>query len=564
MFIIGSFFILISNIFALYPAEFVRESFNEIEKSISNESNDIKKILLKYGALIILFSIIKGVFMFFMRQTIIVMSRKIEFDLKNQIYQKYQELTLSFYKKNNTGDLMNRITEDVSRVRMYLGPVIMYSINMICLFSLVITKMMNINTTLTLYVLAPLPILVILIYYVSNLIHTNSEKVQKQLSNLTSFAQENFSAINIIKIFRNEEKSLNKFLAEINKYTKYQLNLVSVEAWFFPIMILLIGFSTITTIYIGGLESFNGKITTGNIAEFIIYINMLTWPIASIGWITSLIQRAEASMKRINEFLNIKSEIINNPVNKISKIENIEFKNISIRYKDTKIEALNKINFKINQGNTFGIFGGTGSGKSSIANLICRSYDATQGSILINGIDIKDIDISSLRDIIGYVPQDGYLFSGTIEENIYFGSKKINKEDVINAAEISEITNDVEKFPERYNTIIGERGVQLSGGQKQRVSIARAIYSKPLLFILDDCLSAIDAKKEKKILNNLKQITQNKTTIIISHKTSTFIHADTIIVLEDGKIIEKGSYKELIKQDGFFAKMHKKQIHQNI
>ncbi|MBT7620169.1 MAG: ABC transporter ATP-binding protein, partial [Flavobacteriales bacterium] len=469
--IIGSIFILISTIFALYPAEFVRHSFDNIQDNLSNPTirNSIHTTLLKYGGLIVLFAVMKGIFMFFMRQTIIVMSRRIEFDLKNEIYRKYQDLSLSFYKKNNTGDLMNRITEDVNRVRMYLGPAMMYAINMFFLFSLVIWKMFSINTTLTLYVLIPFPVLAFAVYYVSNQINRKSEVVQSKLSDLTSISQETFSAINVIKIFRNEENSFKYFYSECKNYTKKQLQLVSVEAWFFPLIILLIGISTITTIYIGGLESFKEDgITTGNIAEFIIYVNMLTWPVASVGWVTSLVQRAEASMERINEFLDTKSEIVNPTTERTDIIGDIQFENISFTYPDTGIQALKNINFTLKENETLGIFGKTGSGKSTIANLMCRLYDSSEGDISFGEKDIRELNLSDLRQNIGYVPQDGFLFSGTVNENISFGKDEFTEEEIKQSARIAEIEDEIENFPKKYETIIGERGVQLSGGQRQR------------------------------------------------------------------------------------------------
>ena len=564
--IIGAIFILISNVFALYPAEFVRKSFDKIESILSNHQieNSIHTTLLEYGGLIVLFAIMKGIFMFFMRQTVIVMSRKIEFDLKNEIYRKYQELSLSFYKKNNTGDLMNRITEDVNRVRMYLGPAMMYAINMFFLFSLVIWKMFSINTTLTLYVLIPFPVLAFAVYYVSNQINKKSEVVQRKLSDLTSISQETFSAINIIKIFRNEENSFQHFYSECKNYTKKQLQLVSVEAWFFPLIILLIGISTITTIYIGGLESFEGKITTGNIAEFIIYVNMLTWPVASVGWVTSLVQRAEASMERINEFLETKSEIINPTTEKTDISGDIQFENISFTYPDTGIQALKNISFRLKENETLGIFGKTGSGKSTIANLMCRLYDSSEGTITFGEKNIKKLNLSDLRQNIGYVPQDGFLFSGTVNENISFGKDKFTEEEIKQAARIAEIEDEIENFPKKYETIIGERGVQLSGGQRQRISIARAIFINPPIFIFDDSLSAIDANKEQKILKNLKNKTENNTNIIISHRTSSLKKAHHIIVLDNGSISEQGTHNDLIKQNGFYAQMHKKQTTENL
>ena len=565
--IIGSIFILISTIFALYPAEFVRHSFDNIQDNLSNSAieNSIHTTLLKYGGLIVLFAIMKGIFMFFMRQTIIVMSRRIEFDFKNEIYRKYQDLSLSFYKKNNTGDLMNRITEDVNRVRMYLGPAMMYAINMFFLFSLVIWKMFSINTTLTLYVLIPFPVLAFAVYYVSNQINRKSEVVQSKLSDLTSISQETFSAINIIKIFRNEENSFKYFYSECKNYTKKQLQLVSVEAWFFPLIILLIGISTITTIYIGGLESFKEDgITTGNIAEFIIYVNMLTWPVASVGWVTSLVQRAEASMERINEFLDTKSEIVNPTNERTDIIGDIQFENISFTYPDTGIQALKNINFTLKENETLGIFGKTGSGKSTIANLMCRLYDSSEGDISFGEQDIRELNLSDLRQNIGYVPQDGFLFSGTVNENISFGKDEFTEEEIKQAARIAEIEDEIENFSKKYKTIIGERGVQLSGGQRQRISIARAIFINPPIFIFDDSLSAIDANKEQKILKNLKNKTENNTNIIISHRTSSLKNAHHIIVLDDGSISEEGTHNDLIQKNGFYAQMHKKQTTENL
>ena len=559
--ITGTIFILISNIFALYPAEFVRHALNYVENNFNNASSikDTNMILLKYSSLIILFAILKGIFMYFMRQTIIVMSRKIEFDLKNDIYKKYQTLDLLFYKKNNIGDLMNRITEDVSRVRMYLGPAIMYAINMIFLFSLVISKMFYVSTTLTLYVLIPLPILAITVFYVSNKINKNSERVQRQLSSLTSISQENFSAINIIKTFRNENSSFKYFVKNCKEYTRNQLKLASVEAWFFPLIILLIGFSTIITIYIGGIESINKKISTGNIAEFIIYINMLTWPVASIGWVTSLIQRSAASMKRINEFLESESEIKNICNQKNIIKGDIVFKNVSFTYKDTGIKGLKNINLKIKENTTLGIFGKTGSGKSTIANLICRLYDPISGVIEIDNKNIKELNLYELRKTIGYVPQDGFLFSGTISENVIFGNDSNTNDNIIRAIKNAEILEEINNFKNKLNTIVGERGVQLSGGQRQRISIARAIYINPSIYIFDDCLSAVDANKERKILNNLKKITNRSTNIIISHRVASLKHANHIIVLDKGSIIEEGNHEELKKSNGFYSQMYKKQ-----
>jgi len=562
---IGFIFILIANLFALYPAEFVRKAFDHVleYKNTNTTSIQIHSIILKYSTLIIVFAMLKGVFMYFMRQTIIVMSRKIEFDLKNEIYTQYQKLSLNFYKKNRTGDLMNRISEDVSRVRMYVGPALMYTINIVILFSLVITKMLSINTTLTYYVLIPLPILAFSVYHVSHKINKRSEAAQEQLSKLTTIAQETFSGISITKAFNNENNVSDYFYKSCEKYSKRNLQLAKIDAIFFPLIIILIGTSTILTIYIGGIESYKGNISTGNIAEFIIYINMLAWPVASVGWVTSLVQRSAASQNRINNFLNQNADVYNNP--KALKItNNIEFKNVSLKYTDTQIKGVNNISFKINQGETLGIFGETGSGKTTIANLICRLYDVTEGEILFENDNIKDLDLYQLRTSIGYVPQDGYLFSGSIKDNISFSDDNLNNEKIINAAKAAEIWDEINLFEKGINTVIGERGIQLSGGQRQRLAIARTFYKNPDLFILDDCLSAVDANKEKNILNNLKKKTRNKTTIIISHRINTIKEADLIIVLNKGKIISKGTHEELLKKKSFYYKINNSQSNSNL
>ena len=563
---IGCVFIIIANLFALYPAEFVRKAFDAVLLSVNEGTEKSIKIhytILKYGGLIVSFAILKGVFMFFMRQTIIVMSRKIEFDLKNEIYKQYQSLSMSFYKKNKTGDLMNRISEDVSRVRMYLGPVIMYGINIIILFYLVISKMLSINITLTLYVLIPLPILAILVYYVSSNINKRSEKVQEQLSQITAISQESFSGIRIIKSFGHELNTWKFFLKSCKDYTSRQIQLVKIEAMFFPLIVTMIGMSTIFTIYIGGIESFKGNITTGNIAEFIIYINMLAWPVASVGWITSIVQRAAASQERINDFLLIKSEI-KNTANIVTPINgDIKFKNVSLTYNDTNIIALSKVTFRIKEGTCIGIFGKTGSGKSTIANLICRLYDTNQGTIKFGETKINDLNLFSLRLNIGYIPQDGYLFSGTIEENIGFSSSNICKNKLYLAAKNAEILEEIKSFNKGFKTIIGERGVKLSGGQRQRLAIARTFYKNPDIYIFDDCLSAIDAVKEQKILKNLSKIREGKTSIIISHRIATIKNANHIIVLDKGEIIERGTHQNLLKEKGFYSQINNSQNNSN-
>ena len=551
-----------SNFFALYPAEFVKVALDKVLASLkqTNNFNDIKSDIIKYSTLILLFSLGKGVFMFLMRQTIIVMSRKIEFDLKNEIYRKYQSLSMSFYSKNNTGDLMNRISEDVSRVRMYLGPAIMYFINISVLFSLVIFKMFSISKVLSLYVLAPLPILAISVFFVSSKINFKSDKVQKQLSRITSIAQENYSGIYILKSFAYEKLSLKKFRNNCNKYIKKQLDLIKIEALFYPLIVTLIGTSTLLTIYIGGIEASKGNITTGTIAEFIIYVNMLSWPVASVGWLTSLIQRAEASQKRINEFLSDDSTIKNFGKQKIVSTDEIEFKNVFFRYEKSKDYALKDISFKIKKGETLGIFGKTGSGKSTILALITRNYDLSNGDILFNKKPIYEYDLESLRRKFGYVPQDGYLFSGTIEENISYSSSKIDRKNLNLASINAAIDGEIKKFPKKYKTKIGERGVQLSGGQKQRISIARAFYTKPEIYILDDCLSAVDSITERKIVKNLNKLSSKTTSIVVSHRIMSLVKCDNIIVLDEGKIIESGTHTDLIKKNGFYFRMFTNQV----
>ena len=555
--LLGLIFILITNIFAIYPAEFVRNALDGLLEKLNSQNNDdVSFILLKYGLLIVLFAILKGIFLYMTRQTIIVMSRKIEFDLKNEVFDKYQALSIAFYKINKTGDLMNRITEDITKVRMYLGPAIMYSINLTILFSFVIYKMFSVSTILTTYVLFPLPILAVSVYIVSNRINKKSERVQAQLSTVTAIAQESFSGVRIIKSFTNEENTLKVFYKSCKEYTKRQIELIKIEAMFIPLIITLIGVSTVLTIYIGGLEVFKGNITTGNIAEFIIYVNMLAWPVASVGWVTSLVQRASASQERINEFLNVKPKIKNSVKEKTVINGNIRFNNVSLIYSDTNIKALDNISFNLKSGEQLGIFGKTGSGKTTIVNLICRLYDSNEGEINIDNKNIKLQNLDSLRSSIGYVPQDGYLFSGTIRDNIGFSNDKIIDEEIEQAAKKAEIFDEINSFPKKFDTLIGERGIQLSGGQRQRLAIARVFYKKPQIYIFDDCLSAVDANKEKNILKNLKKETTNKTTIIISHRISTIEGSDNIIVLDNGNIIEYGTHRELINNKGFYSQIH--------
>ena len=559
LFFLGIFFVSISNIFAVYPAEFVRDAIDAIFDKKNNIRENIYRTVIFYSMLIIGFAILKGVFMYLMRQTIIVMSRRIEYDLKNEIYYHYQKLNTAFYKKNKTGDLMNRISEDVSRVRMYLGPCVMYTVNIIILFSLIIFKMVLINIKLTLYVILPLPILAFSVYYVSKNINIRSNEVQKQLSKITSLSQESFSGIKIIKSFNKENDIWKIYLQNCKKYISKQLNLVKIEALFFPLIIVLIGVSTILVVYIGGQESFKGKISIGNIAEFIIYVNMLAWPIASIGWVTSLVQRASASMKRINSFLLTNEKIKNYTIKKTPVSNTISFINVSFTYKNTNIKALDNVSFLIKKGQTVGFFGKTGSGKSTVAQLLCRLYDVDGGDINFGNINIKKLNLFNLRRAIGYVPQDGYLFSGSIKRNIAFGYEKIDHKKMIDAAKISGIYKEIDNFPNGFDTVIGERGVQLSGGQRQRLSIARMIYKEPKIIILDDCLSAVDKNKEKLILKNLKELFKDCVLIIISHRINSFINADNIIVIEKGKIKSQGSHNNLVKNCNLYSKIFNRQ-----
>lgn len=565
--LLGVLFVTISVIFGVLPAQLVRESFEIVEKAIDGYSNDpnfdytdLRLQLIIYGLIIIGASLLKGVFMFFMRQTIIVVSRHIEFDMKNEIFKQYQALSLAFYKRNKTGDLMNRISEDVSRVRMYIGPAIMYSINVGMSLLIIVPIMAAKSWFLTVFVLAPLPVLAASIYLVSRKINIKSEAVQRQLSAISTFVQEAFSGIRVLKAYTREADTLKNFSDEANHYFDRNKDLYRINALFFPLMILLIGLSTILTIYIGGLETIAGNITTGVIAEFIIYVNMLTWPVASIGWVTSLVQRAAASQERINEFLRVTPEITNQATEPFDFQGNIEFKNVSFTYPDTGIKAINQISFTLEAGTSLAIIGKTGSGKSTVASLIGRLYDADQGEILVDNQKIKEVNLYDLRKSIGYVPQEAFLFSSTLAENIAFGTGDVNAERVEKAARNAEVHENIMNFPQKYNTRVGERGVTLSGGQKQRVSIARAIMKEPRILIFDDCLSAVDTETEEMILNNLKKLIKQRTTLIISHRVSSVKNADQILVLENGQIIERGNHDELMKKDGYYQMMYEQQL----
>ena len=504
----------------------------------------------------------RGVFVFLNRQTIIIMSRLIEYDLKNEIYSHYQKLTPAFYKNNNTGDLMNRISEDVSKVRMYLGPAIMYSINLVVLSVLTIYYMVSVNLELTLYALAPLPIMTIMIYYISRVMNQRSEEVQRQQSIVSTFVQESFSGIRVVKAY-NMQKSLSKsFLKEVDSYKSKSMNLATINAFFFPVIVLLIGASTVLTIYIGGIKANAGEITNGDIAAFVIYVNMLTWPFASIGWVTSMVQRAAASQTRINEFLKQEPEIFSKENAVAMKGGDIVFNNASFVYPDSGIKALQNVSFTLSEGKTLGIIGETGSGKSTIANMIARLYEVTSGEVKLGGNNITDINLAQLRQAIGYVPQDSFLFSNSIGNNIKFGLSELDESSgkkMEQAARDAHIYDNIIDFENGFDTIVGERGITLSGGQKQRVSIARAIIKHPDILIFDDCLSALDTETEAIILRNLKRIMEGKTSVIISHRISSLEHADLILVMNEGKVIEQGTHEELLAEDGYYASLNSKQ-----
>ncbi|MXV16412.1 ABC transporter ATP-binding protein [Hufsiella ginkgonis] len=569
----GIIFVVISNLFAVLPAQIIRMAFELVQENIAMyhlfegfaRQQLVYKIfgqsLLLFGATVIFMAILRGIFLFLMRQTIILMSRHIEYDLKNELYAHYQHLSMSFYRRNNTGDMMNRVSEDVSRVRMYLGPGIMYTSNTAVLFLMTIYFMISVNAKLAFYCVLPLPLLAVTIYYVNNMINHRSERIQQQLSGLSSFVQETFSGIRVVKSYVREEYIRSKFAEESNHYKEHSLALAKVQALFFPLMLLLVGLSTIITVYVGGIEVMNGTITAGNIAEFIVYVTMLTFPVTMLGWVTSLIQRAAASQKRINEFLQTVPEI-QSPANALTVPlrGGIEFRDVSFTYGGTGITALKNVSFKVKPGELLAIIGRTGSGKSTIADLALRMYDASSGAILVDGHPIGQLDLNHYRSQVGFVPQDVFLFSDTISNNISFGSPDASREQIERAAKDAAVYQNIMGFEHGFETVTGERGVTLSGGQKQRVSIARALVKEPKLLIFDDCLSAVDTSTEEEILSHLGRNMAGKTSIIIAHRVSTIKNADHIIVLEAGRVVEEGTHHVLMNAQGVYADLYEKQL----
>jgi len=561
--VLGMFFTIAAKVFAVVAPSLVGDSITQINQYLTDPSADLentKQILIKNIGFIIGAAILAGGFTFIMRQTIINVSRFIEFDLKNEIYQHYQKLSLGFYKNNRTGDLMNRISEDVSKVRMYFGPALMYSINTISLFIIVISYMVSVAPMLTLYALAPLPLLSLAIYQLSRSIHKRSTIVQEYLSKLSAFAQEMFSGIGVIKATA-IESTVNEQMGTLAEGSMSKnMSLVHVQAWFFPLMILLIGLSNVLVIFIGGKQFINGEIELGTLAEFIIYINMLTWPVATVGWVTSIIQQAEASQKRINEFLGQEPEIVSPKKALPTHSFSIEFQDVCFTYGDGREEALKNINFRLESGKTLAVLGRTGGGKTTMINLITRMFDPSSGIVRVGGVDVKKLDLSALRGYIGCVPQEAFLFSDTLENNIKFGNAEATQSEIEEAAKNAAVHDSIMDFSMGYQTRVGERGVSLSGGQKQRMSIARALIKKPKILLLDDSLSAVDTQTEELILNNLENITNDITMIVVCHRISSAKNADYILVLNEGKVDQFGTHKTLIKEPGHYADLHQKQL----
>ena len=569
-FSLGILITIIAQIFSLFTPKLISKSLNAIEKfdklPEAQQTSQVvidsyREGLIHNVLLIIATTIVAGFLTFLMRQTLIVMSRHIEFDLKNEVFKQYENLSQNFYKQNRTGDLMNRISEDVSKVRMYVGPAVMYTINTFIRFAIVIIYMYNVSPLLTLYTILPLPILSYCIFKLSSEINKRSTTFQQYLSKVSSFSQEIFSGIRVIKAYSLENQHQNNMVALADESKKKSLDLAKVQSLFGPLMIALIGISNLVVIYFGGVMYINGTIPNiGTIAEFILYVNMLTWPVASLGWVSSMVQEAEASQKRLNEFLKLEPEIKNKNENHSDIQGSIAFENVSYTYEDTNIEALKNVTFTVKKGETLAILGKTGSGKSTILSLISRLYDVTDGRITIDGNEISTLNLNDLRNNIGIVPQDAFLFSDTIKNNIKFGNQNATDEEVIEAAKNAVVHDNIIAFNKQYDTILGERGITLSGGQKQRVSIARAIIKNPAILLFDDCLSAVDTETEETILNNLFEICKDKTTIIVSHRVSSAKNADKIIILEDGKIIQQGSHNQLINQGGYYSSLYLKQL----
>ena len=561
--LVGLIITIIARLFSLVTPRLVGDSMTKIENYLNLNTVsqiELKEVLLINILLIVGASLISGFFTFLMRQTIINVSRYIEFDVKSEIFNHYQFLDQIFYKKNRTGDLMNRISEDVSKVRMYYGPVIMYGTNALILFIVIISYMFSVAPMLTIYSLIPLPILSIFIYKISNLINIKSTHVQESLSDLSTFSQESFSGISVIKSFSIENIIFKKFDLYALKSFRNNLSLAKIQAWFFPIILFLIGLSNLIVIFIGGKEFIDGNIEIGVIAEFIIYVNMLTWPVTLVGWVTSIIKQAEASQKRINDFMNSKSSLLNgNEKVDVNESKDILFKNISFTYDQTGIKVFDSFNLKIEKGTSIGIIGKVGSGKSTLLDLLTRMYDPTKGSVIIGDTDIKKLDINNLRSLISYVPQNNFLFSDSIFKNIQFGNLNATKDEIIKAAKLAQIDSEIKKFKNGYQTTLGERGVTLSGGQAQRISIARSLIKEAGIYLFDDCFSALDTDTEEKILYNLKNNFHNKTIIIVSHRISCVKHSDKIIVIDKGKIIQEGSHYELKKMEGYYKELFDKQ-----
>lgn len=560
---IGIVITIIARVFQLVMPSYVKKSIEVVEDFMADAISEdtARDLLLEYILIIVGAALLSGVFTFMMRQTIINVSRYIEYDLKNEVFDHYQLLSLNFYKKNRTGDLMNRISEDVSQVRLYAGPAIMYGIQTLTLFVILIPLMFIKAPTIAAYALIPLPILSVLIYWISKVIHRRSTKVQEFLSTLSTFAQESFSGVAVIKAY-SLEPQVNSEVRDLAQEGKDKsMALAKVQAWFFPLMILLIGISNIAVIYVGGMQYINGEIeSVGTIAEFILYVNMLTWPVAIVGWLTSIVQRAEASQARINEFLQETPEVKNHAKYAEPIKGKITFKDVTFTYDDTNITALRKLSFEVEPGETLAILGKTGSGKSTILDLVARLYDVTDGQILIDDVPIEDHDLENLRSAIGAVPQDAFLFSDSIRNNIRFGKEDASEEEIIAMAKMAVVHDNIIGFSKGYDTVLGERGITLSGGQKQRVSIARALLKDPKIYLFDDCLSAVDTETEEEILNNLKNASVNRTTLIVSHRVSSAKNADKILVLENGQVVETGNHQSLIRKNGYYKELYNNQL----